>query len=595
MNGEVSLIVKIDSEEYFLDLYENESISQNWQYTDLNNFASLGAFSREFRIPFSDRNQEALGPLFDVNFAAGTDNYFHYKLPAEIRVDTLPIASGYVRVRKVYKQRNKISEVELAFYAETPDLYKAIGEKKLKDLVALNSLNEVMEWDTVFNTNGNRLWTLCDRGQLWSENGQAGTRRISDPNAPAYLNDLTPAVNWRYLFEAIIAEAGFSLEGTTISNILNEYWMPWCNNQELQTDDLGAQYLFRAYNAFNVTLPAQFTNYAYSALVESYDNNGDFDAATGIYTAPGGGRYTFRYVLNFQATGYTGGAVITRVSVKFRINGVIDYASTNESFFNGSQSFTQIRGYDLNAGDTVELLYYYQTRNGVGVDIGNATVSIIAGSGLSEMSNFELIGTRFHYGQTFGYQQNAPDIRQIDFLQDVLKMHNCVIIPDRINQTKVSIIPYDDYVGTGDIVDWTQKLDTDKDLSIYSTVELQKQKTLFTYAAGDDYLNKLYKDQKRVFGQYDAVGYTVNPETPPSDYLTGSNTVQLVTQATPCGYIDGTISPIPQFINDNNEFVLPQMRCLYAAANVAMYVYNDNILDSDFTSIVTLKIGRAHV
>jgi len=39
--------------EAYLDLFENESISQNWKFQDLNNFTSQGAFSREFRIPYS--------------------------------------------------------------------------------------------------------------------------------------------------------------------------------------------------------------------------------------------------------------------------------------------------------------------------------------------------------------------------------------------------------------------------------------------------------------------------------------------------------------------------------------------------------------
>ena len=104
MNGEVQLIVT--SSQIYLDLFENESISQNWKFQDLNNFTAQGSFSREFRVPFSDTNQLALGALFDVNVEAGTANYFHYKLPAELRVDTLPIATGYLRVRKVYKQLN---------------------------------------------------------------------------------------------------------------------------------------------------------------------------------------------------------------------------------------------------------------------------------------------------------------------------------------------------------------------------------------------------------------------------------------------------------------------------------------------------------
>ncbi len=123
--------------DYYLDLFENESISQNWKFQDLSNFTAQGAFSREFRIPMSDNNTKAIGPLFDTNSEQGAENYFFYKLPAEIRVDTLPIATGYLRVRKVYKQMNRINEVEVAFYAETPDLVRTIGEKKLSDIAAL--------------------------------------------------------------------------------------------------------------------------------------------------------------------------------------------------------------------------------------------------------------------------------------------------------------------------------------------------------------------------------------------------------------------------------------------------------------------------
>jgi len=129
----------------YLDLFENESISQNWKFQDLSNFTAQGAFSREFRIPFSETNKEALGALFDNNVEQGAENYFFYKLPAEIRVDTLPIAAGYLRVRKVYKQMNRLSEVEVAFYAETPDLVRTIGEKKLSDIAALADLNEVVK------------------------------------------------------------------------------------------------------------------------------------------------------------------------------------------------------------------------------------------------------------------------------------------------------------------------------------------------------------------------------------------------------------------------------------------------------------------
>ncbi len=67
---------------------------------------------------------------------------------------------------------------------------------------------------------------------------------------------------------------------------------------------------------------------------------------------------------------------------------------------------------------------------------------------------------------------------------------------------KISIVPYNNFIGTGNDVDWNSKLDISKDITIYSTVELQKNKTTFTYTAGEDYLSKLYKDNGRTYGQF---------------------------------------------------------------------------------------------
>ena len=319
-------ILGTPSQENYLDLYENESISQNWQYSDINNFQALGAFSREFRVPVTDRNQEALGALFDLNYVGGVNNYFHYKLPAEIRVDTLPIAKGYIRVRKVYQQQGKLNEVELAFYAETPDLYKAIGEKKLAVLNDLPNLNEVVKYDNVTFNTGNRIWTLIDRGQLWSEEGQINTRPINNPNAPVYATDLTPAVRWDYLLEQIFADAGFELEAGSLLAILAGYYMPWINKSYLDTDDLGIQYAYRSYNASAITLPAstsgQNSAYQYYAPVsEAYDNNANFDPTTGTYTAPAGGLFTWNIQLNLQTTGYAGNGNTTEFKLYYVYNG----------------------------------------------------------------------------------------------------------------------------------------------------------------------------------------------------------------------------------------------------------------------------------
>jgi hypothetical protein len=547
----------------YLDLFENESISQNWRFTDLNNFQSLGAFSREFRVPFSKRNQDALGALFDVNVDAGSANFFHYKLPAEIRVDTLPIASGYIRVRKVYRQQGKINEVELAFYAETPDLVKKIGEKKLKDIEDLPNLNEVIEYDTVTVADTNRIWTLLERGQLWSENLEANTRPLLDNTNPAFPADLTPALNWWYLFSNIIKDAGFELEAGTLENIINQYWMPWCNSRYLLGTDTTGSFGFRATNSVsNTTGLIEFDT-------EVFDNNGDFDPTTYTYTAPVSGIYYFNFDFNLNVA-----VAEAEVFVQVVRNNTEAFTILLVPFSAGLHNWSFSNSIELNTNDTLQWWLY---RQGAGV------VTLDPGSGVT------LAAANFNYSQTILYPLNAPDVKQMDFVSDVLKMHNCAIIPDRNNPQKIAIVPQNTYLGSGSTLDWTKKIDISKDAVIYSTVELQKAKFQFTYTAGEDILSQQYRNVNRVYGDYEAIGYTINPNTQPSDFITGEQKIQLVTQSTPSGVINGSGYVIPMFINDSLQYVAQGSRCLFEAGAYQIELFDEGILSSSQTIVPVLN------
>jgi len=554
--------------EYYIDLFENESISQNWRFTDLNNFESLGAFSREFRVPFSYNNELALGALFDVNFDSTTDNYFHYKLPAEIRVDTLPIASGYLRVRKVYRQQGKINEVELAFYAETPDLVRKIGEKKLKDIADLPNLNEVINYDNVTNPDNNRIWTLVERGELWSEAGELGTRRLFNFDTPVHPADLTPAVRYDYLFEQIIKEAGFELVGGSILNVLSNYYMPWLNSKYNVASDSFNELFFRVYNSASAVISnsSAFIN----MNTEVFDNSSDFNTGTATYTTPADGFYTFRFRNKFSVTGNN------NISYFLDIDGVLIFLDNYDVVDNQIIDFTWRIG--INAGSIVQLK---MKRNEL------SSVSLVAGDGTLDTSIWELIQTDLHFGQTIYYDLNAPDVKQIDLVTDIIKMHNCVIVPDRVISNKLYIVPQTSYLGSGNVLDWTRKLDISKDIVISSTVDIQKAKFQFTYTAGEDIISKQYKSVNRVYGDYEAIGYTTNPDILPSDFAIGEQKVQLTMQSTPCGVVNGSTTVIPMFINEQLDFVAPGMRCLFDAGDVNIELLNDNI---GFPTVTTIPV-----
>jgi len=552
--------------DYYLDLFENESISQNWKFQDLTNFTSQGAFSREFRVPYSLNNQEALGALFDVNVTAGTENYFHYKLPAEIRVNTLPIATGYVRVRKVYKQQNRINEVELAFYAETPDLVRNIGEKKLSDIAALSTLDETVDYDNVTNPSAARIWTILDRGQLWSEGGEAGTRSLITASSPVYASDLTPALSWWWLFENIISEAGFELAAGTLENILGTYWMPWCNNSQIQGSDLaGAQGVLAtntATSSYNGTF--EFNN-------EVFDNSGNYNPATYEFTIAQSGLYSFTFNLNITAIGQSATYV-----ARANINGTTG-DPLNEGIFlpPGTWTWNFNKFITLNAGDVVLF-------DGFASVVGSTST-------LNAGSSVRLDYAVLSFGQTIFYNQNSPDMKQIDFITDVIKMHNCAIVPDRAISNKIYIVPQNSYLGSGDTLDWTPKLDISKDIVLSSTTDLQKAKFQFTYTAGEELIAKPYRNVNRIYGDYEAVGYTVNPNTAPSDFAIGDQKIQLVTRSTPSGVVNGSGYVMPMFINDSLQFVAPGPRCLFEAGTYDIELYDDGINASVLTSVPVLN------
>jgi len=559
--------------EHYLDLFENESISQNWKFQDLNSFTAQGAFTREFRVPYSATNQLALGALFDVNVDAGASNFFHYKLPAEIRVDTLPIATGYVRVRKIYKQQNRINEVELAFYAETPDLVRNIGEKKLSDLDALSALNETVGYDNVTTPSAERIWTILDRGQRWSENGETNTRPLTNASTPVFASDLTPAICWQYLFENIIKEAGFELVGGTLqSSILSQYWMPWCNSQTLITSSSFNTYNFQAYPSAATPLNNFMTTITINT--EVFDNNSNFNTGTNTYTAPGGGFFTFRVRVEFN--NFTANPV--DVVVALSVNGSTAF---NEVFISTIDNGSVLDGsitVPLETGDTVQLKALQTFAAGLGF------VEVVGGA-----TTFSLTSVNLYYGQTITYSLNAPDMKQIDFVTDVIKMHNCAIVADRAVPSKIYIVPQNSYLGSGNVLDWTSKLDISKDVTIGSTTDLQKGKFQFTYTAGEDILSKQYRNVERIYGDYEAVGYTINPDTAPSDFAIGDQKITLVTRSTPSGVVNGNGYVMPMFLNDSVQFVAPGPRCLYEAGSVDVQLYDDSTTTVVNTNVPVLN------
>jgi len=99
-------------------------------------------------------------------------------------------------------------------------------------------------------------------------------------------------------------------------------------------------------------------------------------------------------------------------------------------------------------------------------------------------------------------KEMSCDQKQIDFIQNVNKTFNLVVVEHPYKTKTLIIEPMIDYIGKGQTLDWTSKVDYDSTQNLYPTTNLING-TIFTANKIDkDYINTEYqKRTNKIFGQ----------------------------------------------------------------------------------------------
>lgn len=557
--AEVHLTVTRDSVSAILDLYEGDSVALNERFSDIQTFEVVGGYSQQFRVPATENNIGFFGSLSDPNYI-GFD--YKTKLDATLSVDTIPIAVGHCQVKKVYQVNDQWSEIELVFYSSVPNLATAVGDKKISELTDLPNLNHEMTMANVVTPPTNTLWTLTERGQKLSEVPDSGGRPIMSVDNPLYVGDLTPCVNGLYLWRQIFNDAGFSYTSEFIDEQLLKYWMIFINNRYVLTEEGTDEAFYLDFeDGLDITLDLGETR-VFNDLTEFYDNGGNV-GATSIFTAPFTGQFNFRFFAKAKVTdsAFASDHVFHFIfrdtvtgDIRYSQYAQINQTSTAYLWTNISQDFSLI----LTEGQTLQMEVKYSAPS-AWVD-----VSFDRGTG------WELVNTSEPYqGGTVNMPLNAPDYKQIDFIRDILKMHNLVFVPSKTDPKTIEITPFVDYIGSGGTEDWTPKLDTSKDIVIYPTTDEQKRNLVFTYKAGGEYLSDLFvKQGARIYGDY-KIDNTGN------DFAQGDYKVELELRSTPSNEIPNTPVPVPKFIDQNGTFVNPGARLLFDGGTTGIALWDE--------------------
>jgi hypothetical protein len=589
MNQVILTLTNNDGNSAILDLYENEKMHLNYKFTDITDFGSVGNYSQEFRVPASKTNTDFFGAIFNVNFDGWFD--FRKKVEAVLTVNTIPIASGHIQVKKLYWQSGKLFEFEVVFFGEVPNLARLLNEKKLKDIesiVAGDLDYDLLHENVETPPNEHTILTLCDKWNLTATNplGQpvySSAVPVPPLYKPLYVGHTTPAVKAQYLFDEIMNDAGLQYSSDNLAGCLDNVYVPFVNGQYLNSalglNDIVSQ-LALASNVNDIPFtPSNNIYNLYTNYAEYIDEGNDWSG--GIYTAPFNGDFTFKIWASGNA--YTPdfpSAVVNDITtfILIYVNDVwVEQALFNSTSGTGNTPFNNIttQTVTLNTGDTLKIKFQAfsggTSINTFEIDFTGNGIGDYTGTGIELVS----VGTAL-IGDTVVMRANAPDMKQIDFITSIQKMFNLVFVADKTLPNTLRIEPMVEYIASGNTLDWSNKLDLSKDIMYSPTTDLQKSKFTFTYANDSDYFNSVYTDNGRTYGRYEV---TESDFEVINEFSTGEEKVELEFASTPSAPVENTDVVVPRFINAEGQFVQPKPRILYYFADFFVNMY-DEVSDS---------------
>lgn len=143
--------------------------------------------------------------------------------------------------------------------------------------------------------------------------------------------------------------------------------------------------------------------------------------------------------------------------------------------------------------------------------------------------------------------QSLPvGIKQGDFLMSVIKMFNLMVEPIKgeFNNKTLRIEPRDDFYASGEVKDWTSKVDRTQDIEIQVLAETQNKTTIFKFKDDEDFYNKQYKNKwNDTYGTYRFI--TDN------DFIDGEKKIETIFAP----------APLVAIINTNG-FIVPKIHKL---------------------------------
>jgi hypothetical protein len=511
-----------------LDLYGDIPLKLNKSFAELQDISKRNSdYSIGVQIPGSKKNNRFFQNYFDVD---STNLFFDVtkRVPCQILLNDEKYFEGYLRLNKVNVINSKV-EYDVTLFSSVADLFGKIGNNLLNDLNFddidfhfnhyFSLLNVMKEWryNAMLNTasvpslwfypvlhNGynysgdtvllsgstvisqTRLYTTTTGGTFanYSAFTSAGGKeyRINSPKFPVLDNQLKPALNIWGLIQLMFKTYGYSIK----SDFFNTPWFKLL-------------YTYGIYGSDTTKFSTKITEIAELPL-SGVDVIGNFDR---FVVGPASNFYVVK-----KGTGipcYSTQAISFRVRLINVIGQTVGPVTVNIP--------------PLSTGTTINLPntsgWYIQLVAGS----SNVTTSNRAMTYFPQPVGTAIPVTDGEYVDFGAIIDNS--YKQIDLLSSIAKKFDLVFVPDPDVPNQIIIEPYDYYIGTGNIYDWTDKLSWDKGFSVQPALNFVESEIILTDLEDGDDGNKIFKDRNnRVYGE--------NKVTNPTDFKSQTKKIDTI-------------------------------------------------------------------
>jgi len=471
-------------EEQKIDLLQNLSTEFTYAIDDVSDFASRNtSFSKTINIPGTANNNLIFGYIFELNNANDTDNAlpnvgYNYNVTKQanckIFIDKVQIFKGTLRILEILIDKETI-EYQCSVVGELGGFINQLGNKRLEnlDFSAYNHTYSVANisgsWD---NPGGSGYYyPLIDYGNV--STGQFGVAKKD-----FQYTTFRPALYVKEYIEKIF-------EGTDYT-----FDCPFFDTPLFKR-------LIIPHNQTNITA---LNNTSLSATADERRMNLTSDSSV-KYTLVTAGSFTLD--TNKEVFTYGGASITT--NIRLTLTGTVVLFNTNQADYSvilrkngvqiGTQSFNAnvrpfmscnftVEGVTFNNGDTmaVEILGTFMV-----IDIVYGELSVTTSTPTQVQIN---LGEQIKVSETI-----PKGIFQRDFFLSVVKMFNLYVYENKFNDKELVISPYVDFYPTtsATALDWTNKVDRAKPISIKPMSEVNARYYNYKFKADNDFYGENYR------------------------------------------------------------------------------------------------------